>query len=68
MSEPAATPSECEVADVRIHCLSAGSGPDVVYLHHSFGNPGWHDLLADLAADHRVHAPDLPGYCASTRP
>ncbi len=56
------------VAGLRIQCLTAGTGPAVVVLHRSTGNVGWTPFLDDLAADHLVLAPDLPGFGASDRP
>ena len=57
-----------EIAGGRISALAAGSGPPLVALHHSIGPCGWTPLLADLARDHAVYAPELPGYGDSTRP
>jgi pimeloyl-ACP methyl ester carboxylesterase len=68
MSESAAQESQTEVSGIRIHSQEAGTGPTLVFLHHSFGTPGWVPLFADLAADHRVLAPDLPGFGQSSRP
>ncbi len=49
--------------------LEDGDGPPVVLLH---GQPGsarsWSPVFADLATDHRVVAPDRPGYGASPDP
>jgi pimeloyl-ACP methyl ester carboxylesterase len=42
-----------------------------VLLHHSFGTHGgaaWTPFHADLAADHTVIAPDLPGFGRSDLP
>jgi pimeloyl-ACP methyl ester carboxylesterase len=57
-----------EVAGVRIDCSRRGSGPPVVVFHHSFGSPGWLPFYDDLAADHDVWVPDLPGFGTSGRP
>lgn len=48
------------------NCIVTGSGPDLVLLHGwglSAGVLG--ELAGVLAASFRVHALDLPGYCAS---
>ncbi len=60
--------SATEVAGVEIRSLAGGSGPPVVVLHHSFGNPGWLPFHEQLASGCAVEAPDLPGFGASTRP
>jgi FAD/FMN-containing dehydrogenase/pimeloyl-ACP methyl ester carboxylesterase len=54
------------VAGVRTAVLEGGDGPPVVLLHgpHSTG-AHWAPVLADLAATHRVIAPDLPGQGAT---
>lgn len=54
------------VDGVRLHHVTAGSGPDVVLLH---GFPEtwftWRHQVPHLAARHRVTAFDLPGYGGS---
>jgi pimeloyl-ACP methyl ester carboxylesterase len=65
------TPSsvlEASVAGLRIQSLTWGTGPAVVVLHRSTGSTGWTPFLADLATDHLVLAPDLPGFGTSDRP
>lgn len=57
-----------DVAGTTIRARSAGTGPPVVVLHHSYGSPGWVALYDDLARDHRVIVPDLPGFGTSDRP
>src|SRR4051794_26760171 len=52
-------------ADIVSH--EAGKGAPLVWFHHSFGSPGWGPAQAQLAADHRVIVPDLPGFGASGR-
>jgi pimeloyl-ACP methyl ester carboxylesterase len=59
---------EASVAGLRIQSLTWGTGPGVVVLHRSTGGLGWTPFLADLAADHLVLAPDLPGFGDSDRP
>lgn len=56
------------VAGLTMHARRKGAGDAVVVVHHSFGNPGWMPLHEDLAADHAVWVPDLPGFGASQRP
>jgi pimeloyl-ACP methyl ester carboxylesterase len=43
-----------------------GGGPPLVYLHGHERHPGGAGFLTRLAADHRVVAPELPGYGRST--
>ena len=38
----------------------SGQGPPVFYLHSEIGLT-WDDLLADIAANHTVYAPEFPG-------
>jgi haloacetate dehalogenase len=58
-----------QVDGVRLHYVRAGSGPLLVLLH---GWPQtsdcWRPVLADLAADFTVVAPDLRGYGLSDKP
>lgn len=58
-----------EVNGVRLHYVTAGSGPVMVLLH---GFPefwyAWKDLLAEFSRDHQVVAPDLRGYNLSDKP
>jgi FAD/FMN-containing dehydrogenase len=54
------------VVGVQTAVVEGGEGPPVVLLHgpHSTG-AHWAPVLADLARDHHVIAPDLPGQGAS---
>jgi pimeloyl-ACP methyl ester carboxylesterase len=58
-----------DLADVRLHYVTAGRGPAVVLLH---GWPQtwfmWRDIIPALAAHYRVIAPDLRGLGDSSRP
>jgi pimeloyl-ACP methyl ester carboxylesterase len=55
-----------DLAGVSTAVLEGGEGPPVVLLHGQGGWAGvWLPVMADLARDHRVVAPDLPGLGAS---
>jgi len=52
-----------------IRYLVAGTGPPLVLLHGAGDNAlDWRWVMPDLAATHRVYAPDLPGSPESDRP
>jgi len=57
------------VNGVKLHCVSDGSGPLMLFLH---GFPEfwyeWKRQLAEFAKDHLVVAPDLRGYNLSEKP
>ena len=56
------------VGDHRWTYLEAGQGPLVVLLHGFTGSKeNWLPLMRELARDHRVIAPDLPGWGDSER-
>jgi pimeloyl-ACP methyl ester carboxylesterase len=65
------TPRETSatVSGVKIHYLTEGKGPPVVLLH-GFGETShmWRPLIAPLARDHLVVAPDLRGIGGSDKP
>ena len=54
---------------MKLHHREAGDGPAVVLLH---GWPTssflWREVMKPIARDHRVIAPDLPGFGASPKP
>jgi pimeloyl-ACP methyl ester carboxylesterase len=52
-----------QVDGVKLHYLTAGSGPSVVVLLHGYAETSrmWRPLLPRLAGKFRVIAPDLPG-------
>ena len=52
-----------------MHLQSAGAGPAILLLH-AFPLDGrmWQACMPDLAADHRVLAPDMPGFGKSEQP
>jgi 2-hydroxy-6-oxonona-2,4-dienedioate hydrolase len=58
-----------EVDGLPISYLTAGEGPPLVLLHGAGDNAlDWRWVMPDLAATHRVYAPDLPGSPDSARP
>jgi len=66
---PALTHHHADLPEVRLHYVTGGQGPAVVFLH---GWPQtwymWRHLLPVLATNHRVVAPDLRGLGDSSRP
>jgi pimeloyl-ACP methyl ester carboxylesterase len=65
----AAEQHNIEVAGLPIRYLIAGTGPPLVLLHGAGDNAlDWRWVMPDLAATHRVYAPDLPGSPESARP
>src|SRR3981189_3844342 len=56
-------------ADATINVRVGGHGPAVVLIH-GFGNTGdmWSPMAAELAKDHTVAVPDLPGLGLSSHP
>lgn len=54
------------VDDVHIHCLVAGESGSPVLLLHGGGLDSaalsWGEVIGPLSENHRVFAPDLPGY------
>jgi pimeloyl-ACP methyl ester carboxylesterase len=59
-----------DVNGVRLHYLTAGSGPTVVILLHGYAETSrmWRPILPQLAERFRVIAPDLPGIGDSAIP
>jgi pimeloyl-ACP methyl ester carboxylesterase len=57
------------IGGVRLHYVKGGNGP-LVYLVHGFGQTWyeWHQLMPELAKNHTVVAPDLPGLGQSEVP
>lgn len=57
------------VNGVKLHCVTAGKGPVILFLH---GFPEfwyeWKDQLAEFGKDHFVVAPDMRGYNLSDKP
>lgn len=58
-----------DVNGVRLHYVSAGEGPLIIFLH---GFPefwyGWNKQLAVFGEDHLAVAPDMRGYNLSSKP
>lgn len=54
----------------RVSTLTMGDGPDDVLLLHGLGGAksSFFDAAASLSRRHRVHALDLPGFGASSKP
>src|ERR687885_1531336 len=60
---------DVEIDGLPIRYLAAGEGPPLVLLHGAGDNAlDWRWVMPDLAATHRVYAPDLPGSPDSARP
>lgn len=54
---------------VELHVREEGEGPPVLLLHGLGGDHSvWNEVIPDLAADHRVLAPDLRGHGRSPSP
>jgi epoxide hydrolase 4 len=58
-----------EVNGIRVHYVTAGRGPLIVFVH---GFPEfwyeWRRQLAEFGRDHQAVAPDLRGYNLSAKP
>ena len=60
-----------DVNGPRIHCVAAGNGPPVLLLHGGSLDSGqftYRYTIGPLAQEHRVFAPDWPGYGQSGKP
>ena len=60
-----------DVNGLRIHCVAAGDGPPVLLLHGGGLDSGqftYRHTIGPLAEEHRVFAPDWPGYGQSDKP
>ena len=68
MAESAFSEHTVDVAGCTLRASSAGEGPVVVVLDHSISDRRWHALHDALAANHTVHALDLPGFNGAPRP
>jgi epoxide hydrolase 4 len=69
VSKPMFKDKYAEVNGVRLHYVSAGKGPLIIFLH---GFPEfwyeWKDQLAEFGKDHLAVAPDMRGYNLSEKP
>jgi len=58
-----------QVSGLRMHCVTAGKGPLILFLH---GFPEfwyeWKNQLAEFGKDHLAVAPDMRGYNLSDKP
>lgn len=60
---------QVELAGIPTAILEGGAGPPLVLLHgHGEFGATWGPVIPDLARDHRVVVPDLPGHGASGIP
>ena len=61
---------QVRVRDVEISTLTAGDGPEHVICVHGLGSnkTSFFETVAALAAEHTVHAIDLPGFGSSSKP
>ena len=69
VSTPKLKDEYAEVNGVRLHYVSAGNGPLIIFLH---GFPEfwyeWKHQLAEFSKDHLAVAPDMRGYNLSEKP
>ncbi len=61
---------DVRVRGAQISCLTAGHGPKRAILIHGLGGTksSFFETVAALSPDHTVHAIDLPGFGASSKP
>lgn len=61
---------DVRVRGARISCLTAGHGRKHAILIHGLGGAksSFYETVAALSPDHTVHAVDLPGFGASSKP
>lgn len=61
-----------DINGIRIRCIVVGQGEPVLLIHglHASATLNWNlnGVIAELAKDHRVIAPDLPGHGRSDKP
>jgi len=59
-----------QVGELRVHQVHGGRGTPVLFIHGlgSSGYMEWRFNLEGTAVDHRVFAPDLPGYGRTEKP
>lgn len=62
-------PEETVLDEGRVRWTRFGQGPDLVLMHGTpFSSAIWSTIAARLAASFTVHAYDMPGYGASSKP
>jgi pimeloyl-ACP methyl ester carboxylesterase len=59
-----------DIGDIRVHHTHGGRGSPVLFIHGlgSSGYMEWRHNLESVASQHRVFAPDLPGYGRTEKP
>lgn len=57
-----------EIAGTRVQVFKGGSGPPLLLLHGTGGNPGWRPFVSALAERYTVWLPSHPGFNDSDRP
>ena len=62
------TNTELDLPTGKVSYLEGGTGPSMICLHHSWGNPGELELHQQLSTDFHVLVPDMPGWGGSERP
>ncbi len=61
------TEERVTVAGAEMQILKGGSGDPLLVLHDEMGQPGWLQLHEELAKNHTVYAPSLPGFGVTSR-
>jgi pimeloyl-ACP methyl ester carboxylesterase len=56
------TDEHLDLAGGRVHLLSGGEGPPLLFLHAAGGAGQWHEFHELLASRFTVYAPDHPGF------
>ena len=61
------TQERVQVAGAEMQILKGGSGDPLLVLHDEMGQPGWLQVHEELARNHTVYAPSLPGFGVTDR-
>ena len=61
------TQERVQVAGAEMQILKGGSGDPLLVLHDEMGQPGWLQVHEELAKNHTVYAPSLPGFGVTDR-
>ena len=61
------TEERVQVAGVEMQILKGGAGEPLLVLHDEMGQPGWLRIHEELAKNHTVIAPSLPGFGVTDR-